>query len=219
MLSLPDLTRHRGLVLYPPVPLLLSLPICSPCVSIPGGLEGRELGLGTGRAGCRPPRAASGEPLPTVPGGLGAGVRQEELEIPWHGAAQRVGSPALLPWGRGAAGRSEGGWRHPQASPRPLPVAGGSGSQQWSPAVRMSFAPCRGPQQDSRGGGGGPGAVPPPQGSHFPASRPWLGVLPLPHLHAGTGGSFLPPQMLFCFQMGCDGWEEWILMNNPGLLK
>lgn len=130
MLSLPDLARHRELVLYPPVPLLLSLPICSPCVSIPGGLEGRELGLGTGRAGCRPPRAASGEPLPTVPGGLGAGVRQEELEIPWHGAAQRVGSPALLPRGRRAAGRSEGGWRHPQASPRPLPVAGGSGSQQ-----------------------------------------------------------------------------------------
>lgn len=88
-----------------------------------------------------------------------------------------------------------------------------------SPAVRMNFAPSRGPQQDSRGGGGGPGAVPSPQGSHFPASRPWLGVLPLPHLHVGTGGSFLPPQMLFCFQMGCDGWEEWILMNKPGLLK
>lgn len=27
------------------------------------------------------------------------------------------------------------------------------------------------------------------------------------------------PQMLFFFQIPCDGWDEWILMNKCGLLK
>lgn len=120
MLSLPDLTRHRGLVLYPPVPLLLSLPICSPCVSIPGGLEGRELGLGTGRAGCRPPRAASGEPLPTVPGGTGCWRQAGGAGNPLARRSTTCWLTSSAPLGPGGSGEERGRLEAPTGFPVPF---------------------------------------------------------------------------------------------------